>query len=193
LLRFPLMATSVVLSPGWRLRLALSGADFPVVWPPGKKTRLTFDPLRSRLILPTVPERDAAAALSIPPSAPPPSPPGHEGEGQTGTFVERVGSTTVYGRERSSTERIPHRDHLRYASQEKWTIRVDDDEPASLRVRSDAEVEMQRPGWSVSTTGHLDLSADADHFYLSIGLVARHNGEIVFSRDWDDRVRREWA
>ncbi len=51
---FPLLATSAVIPAGWRLRLALAGADFPVVWPPRERFTLTLDPARSSLSLPVV-------------------------------------------------------------------------------------------------------------------------------------------
>jgi hypothetical protein len=52
---------------------------------------------------------------------------------------------------------------------------------------------MERPGWAVGTKGSLELTADADTFYLSIELTAIHDGETVFSRTWTDEIPREWA
>jgi len=191
--RFPLMATSAVAPAGWRIRLALAGADFPVVWPPGMKTTLTFDPARSHLFLPTVPARAPGSKLSVPPAPSPPSPPGLVGSDDSSTSVERSASVVDYRRTRSSTEHQPERGNLKLTSDEAWVISVADDDPASTRVRSDAEVTMQRPGWHVATRGSLELSADADTFHLSIDLTALHDGEVVFSRVWTDQVPRDWA
>ena len=74
-IRFPLLAASAVIPQGWRLRLALAGADFPVVWPPGERFTLTVDPHRSRLMLPMVPSRFETQNLDWAESEPPPSPP----------------------------------------------------------------------------------------------------------------------
>ncbi len=191
--RFRLMATSVVLAAGWRIRLALAGADFPVVWPPGEKVTLTFDPDRSRLILPSVPPRAAESTIDIPSSPPPPTPPGYRDESGGSAQVVRVGESLTYRRDRFSFERMPARGDLSCSSDETWTIIVEDEDPASTRVRSDGEVRMERPGWSVVTRMHLDLSADAEDFHLSIGLTALHDGAIVFSKTWEDRIPREWA
>jgi hypothetical protein len=191
--RFPLMTTSTVVPAGWQIRLALSGADFPVVWPPGEKVTLTFDPARSRLLLPTVPPRGEAGRIAIPAAPSPPAPPGLEGDDDAGTTVTRSGSLLNYQRTRHSREHQPARGDLTYASDETWAISVEDDDPASTRVRSDAEVRMERPGWAVATKGSLELSSDADNFYLSIGLTALHDGEVVFSRTWTDRIARQWA
>jgi predicted acyl esterase len=191
--RFPLMATSAVVPAGWRVRLALSGADFPVVWPPGERVTLSFDPGRSRLILPTVPRRAPETHLSIPTSPSPPSPPGVEGEEHMTKSVERSASGVTYRRTRSSTESQPERAGLTMTSEETWTISVEHDDPASTRVRSDAEVGMGRPGWAVTTRGSLELSADAEFFHLEIDLTALHGDAVMFSRTWTEHIPREWA
>jgi hypothetical protein len=193
IVRFPLLATSAVLPAGWSIRLALAGADFPVVWPPGERVTLVFDAEQSRLILPSVPRRGEETALDIPSSPPAPSPPDVRSEDGGEAEVIREGGSLTYRRHRFSFEDQPARANLTYSSEETWSITVDDEDPATTAVRSDGEVRMERPGWSVATRGHLALSADAESFYLSIGLTALHNDEIVFSRTWEDRVPREWA
>ena len=191
--RFPLMATSVVLGAGWRLRLALAGADFPVVWPPGQKVTLSFEPSRSRLLLPTVPERGSSSTISIPMSPPPPTPPGLEDEDRDHTRVIREGSEVTYERHRYSKEVQPERANLTYASDETWTISVAEDDPATTKVRSDTEVTMERPGWKVTTRGSLELTGDAEDFRLSIDLTALHDDRVVFTRTWHEVIPREWA
>jgi putative CocE/NonD family hydrolase len=191
--RFPLMATSAVLPAGWRVRLALSGADFPVVWPPGERVTLSFDLARSLLILPTVSDRAPETRLSIPASPSPPSPPGVEGDEHMTRSVERSSSGVTYRRTRSSTEFQPERADLALTSEETWTISVDDDDPASTRVRSEAVVGMARPGWAVTTRGSLELSADAGFFHLEIDLTALHGDAVVFSKTWTEHIPREWA
>jgi hypothetical protein len=190
---FPLIATSAVLPTGWRIRLALAGADFPVVWPPAEAVALTFDPARSRLVLPTVPRRGAETTLAIPSAPHPPSPPGLVAEDDNGAVMTRQGSRFVFSRHRFSREQMPERDDLTYVSDESWSTEVEADDPASTRVRAKGEVRMSRPGWEVAAFGQLSLSADAGHFYLTIDLTAIHGDETVFSRTWEDRIPREWS
>lgn len=191
--RFPMRTTSAVLPAGWRLRLALSGADFPVVWPPGERFTLTFDSARSQLLLPSVPERSNDSKVTMPPPPPIPHPPGLEEEDRGDAGVERDDPTITYRRNRSAREVQPERANLTYTSDEKWTVSVDDDDPASTRVHSDAVVTMERPGWKVSTRGRLELSGDASAFHLVIALTALHDDRVVFTRTWTDTVPREWA
>jgi hypothetical protein len=192
-LRFPLLTTSAVLPAGWSLRLALSGADFPIVWPPGQRFTLTFDPGRSTLHLPAVPVRDEDLRVVVPLPPPLPQPPGLEEDDKGRARVHREGTTTSYERHRYSREFLPQRADLTYGSDETWFVSVDDDDPASTRVRSDAESTMERPGWKVTTRGSLELTGDADSFHLRIELTALHEDRVVFNRAWDDTVAREWA
>ena len=128
--RFPLMTTSVVLPAGWRLRLALSGADFPVVWPPGEAFTLSLDPSASRLRLPTVPVRgDESRFRSRSQSLSRNLPASRTRIG--GATVERDGSTTTYVRHRYAKEIQPQRAHLTYVSDERWAVSVGDADPAS--------------------------------------------------------------
>ncbi len=192
-IRFPLLTTSAVIPAGWRLRLALAGADFPVVWPPGEQFILTFDPAESRLRLPTVPARVDGSEVDFPAPPPLPDPPGFEEEDMGHGILSRDDATTIYERHRYSKEVQSERSNLTLTSDETWTVRVTDEDPATTRVRSDAELNMVRPGWKVTTRGSLELWGDSASFHLVIELSALHDDVVVFSRTWTDSVAREWA
>jgi hypothetical protein len=191
--RFPLLSTSAVVPAGWRLRLALAGADFPVVWPPGERFSIEVDPDRSRLVLPTVPPRSDEARVDVPTPPLTPEPPGYEENHRSHARLIRDGSRQVYERHRFSAEHQPERSGLSYTSDETWMIGVDDDDPSTTRVRAEGEVTMERPGWKVTTQGSLELSADAEEFHLVIDLTALHDDQVVFNRTWTDTVPRVWA
>lgn len=175
------------------MRLALAGADFPVVWPPGERFSLAIEPEGSRLLLPTVPARGEETIVDILPPPPQPDPPGLEAKHRGHSRLIRDGSAHVYERHRFSTENQPERAGLTYSSDETWIISVDDDDPATTRVRADGEVTMERPGWKVTTRGSLELSSVAGAFDLVIGLTALHDDEVVFTKTWEDRIPRVWA
>jgi hypothetical protein len=191
--RFPLMATSAALAPGWKLRLALAGADFPVVWPPPAGFTLDVDPGRSRLFLPTIPDRGDAGIIPIPASPLPPSPPGLVDEDRGHTRVLRDGATVTYERHRYSHQEQPERAGLSYTSDETWSISVSENDPTSTRARSDGEVTIQRAGWKVTTRGSLELTGDDANFRLVVVLSADHDDRLVFTKTWDETIPREWA
>jgi hypothetical protein len=192
-IRFPLLAASAIIPRGWRLRLALAGADFPVVWPPGERFTLTVDPRGSKLLLPVVPTRPESRNLDWGESEPPPSPPTFTPLEERTWSVSRDDGVTTYRREVASTEEQPERAELTYDSKQQWEVGVADDDPATTRVWSQNEIHLERPGWKVGTIGTLEMSGDDMSFHLIVELKALHNGAQIWERRWDEEVPREWA
>ena len=193
LVRFPLLASSAVIEPGWSLRLSLAGADFPVVWPPGERFTLSVDPTKSRLILPTVPARSSDRTLDWPESETPPEPNVIEEDEERDWSVTRDGGTTIYHRQIGGIEVQPDRADLTYRSSQEWTVTVDDLDPESTRVWSVNEIHFDRPGWSVATIGSLEMTANASDLHLHIELEAFNDGASIWQRTWEETVPREWA
>jgi hypothetical protein len=191
--RFPLLAASAVIPQGWRLRLALAGADFPVVWPPGETFTLSIYSDRSRLLLPVVPPRSLDMNLDWAESDPPPSPPTFTPFDERTWTIEREGGVTTYRRDIASTEEQPERSNLTYDSNQQWEVVVADEDPATTRVWSRNEIYLERPGWKVGTIGSLEMSADRENFHLIVELKAFHNDDQIFERRWDEQIPREWA
>lgn len=191
--RFPLQAASAIIPAGWRLRLALAGADFPVAWPPGQRFTLQVDPGQSQLLLPIVPVRSDAYNLTFTED--------HQAmdssvevlESESAWSVTRNGDVTTFHKEVAASEIQPERADLQYENRQRIDISVADLDPASIDARTRAEVSLHRPGWHVQTAGVVEITADAGAFYLTIELTARHNGLEIWSRQWRDVIDREWA
>jgi putative CocE/NonD family hydrolase len=187
--RIPLWATSAAIPAGWRLRLALAGADFPIVWPPGKAFRLTIDPHRSLLRLPVVPARGDDRKLDFPAAADLPSSPAETTRSASEWGVEHTEGTTVYRMERAGTEIQPT---LTYETDQWWTVSVEDDDPASTIAHTVSHAALRRPGWDVRTEGSIHIEG-GEAFVVTIELVAHLNGEEIFRRTWGESIPREWA
>jgi len=193
LVRFPLTATSAVVPVGWRLRVAIAGADFPLAWPPGQRFSLTIDPARSMLRLPLVPPRPEDRILSIPEAPAPPRPPVDRLDTSSGWTVDEEHGVTHLRKHVGLSELQPGRGDLVYDNRQRIDVSVAQDDPASVSAYSRAEVSLKRRGWEVRTTGTVDLTADATSFHLAIEATAHHNGEPVWSHTWRRDIRREWA
>lgn len=191
--RFSLLGSSAVVPKGWRLRLAIAGADFPVAFPPGRRFTLSIDPGRSSLILPLVPRRPDSLVLDIDESPPPPDPPVIAISDRFEWSVERNDGRTVYQKRLAGGEKLPERGGLEIESEMAWSVSVDDDDPNSTRVRFDGHVSYDRPGWSVGTTANLELTTDGDVFDLAIELVAKKDDQAIWQRRWQQTIPREWA
>ncbi len=191
-IRFPLMATSSVIPAGSRLRLALAGADFPVVWPPSGNFTLQIEPEASRLILPTVPQSRADHRVEIPRSAQPPLPPVvYLGDVDTWS-VEAAEGQTGYRRQVATRQFQPERNELTYASDQEWRVSVADHDPGSTTVESTSDLMLQRPGWEVKTSGSLHISG-TDSFEVVIELTATLNDTIIWQQSWAESIPRDWA
>jgi hypothetical protein len=191
--RFPLRVTSAVVSPGWRLRLALAGADFPIAWPPGVRFTLTIDPEQSRLLLPLVPRRPSDRTLAIAEPPPPPPAPVDRLETSSSWARDRSEGVARFSRQVASSELQPERDGLVYDNRQRIDVSVTDDDPASVRAHATAELTLRRPGWEVRTTGTVEMTADHAAFHVAIEVTATHDGIEVWSRSWRDDIPRKWA
>lgn len=187
--RLSLRTTSAVIPPDWRLRLSLSGADFPVVWPPRQRFALTIDPAHSTLTLPIAQPRPGERILDIPEATHIPDAPAETTRSESHWTVSRDMAVNVYRMRRGETEVQPT---LTYATDQWWTVSVDDADPATTQAHTVSLASLERPGWTVTTEGSIHIDA-GDDFEVTIELAARHNGEEVFRRAWSEKIPREWA
>jgi putative CocE/NonD family hydrolase len=190
--RFPLMATSARIPEGWSLRLALAGADFPVVWPPGKSFILEVDPLVSRLELPTVPPRPSDANLEFDSAPAPITPPVETKRTESSWEVDHSDGASFFRRVERNTQHQPDRAQLTYSSEQTWSVQVDERDPASTAVFSESVQGLSRPDWEVSTVGTVEITGD-DAYHIVIELGATYNGREVFWRRWSEDIPRVWA
>jgi uncharacterized protein len=186
---FPLIGTSAVVPAGHRLRLAVSGADFPVVWPPPGRFTLTIDPEGSLLKIPAVKRDRKANSLALAPVPPPPTPPVEFIEDDSNWSINREDGSTVFSRGVRSRQFQPTRADLTYTSDQSWAVDVEDDDPGTTTVRSTSELSLSRPGWDIDVRGTLEISGSVD-LITRIELAARHDGVEVFHRIWEESTPR---
>lgn len=188
---FPLLATSAVIPAGWRIRLALAGADFPVVWPPPEVFTITVDPSRSSLTLPLISGREGERALDIPEAqTTPPAPIVWVRDDDSWKMTHEAGRHTLR-RDRDAVADLPERNSLHYETSQWWTVAVDDEDPL-LDLVTESRVSLSRPGWDVETRGRIRISA-GPVFDTTVELVALENGAEFFSRTWHEDIPRDWV
>lgn len=182
--------------PGHRVRLAVSSAYWPWIWPQADSVGFTLDPQGSSLRLP-LRERTADAITFGPPeqSAPlgvvSPAPldePRPErlvirdvAKGEWRLEVDpRYGGTRVYP------------DGLEFTEDALETYTIEEGDPQSARTRSDWTIRLHRPelGWDVTITTRSEIRCDAADFLTSDEVVCRDGGEVVFHRTWEKKIPR---
>ena len=179
------------LPEGHRLRVAVSTAYWPFLWP--SPAPVTLHVTAGRLELPV---RDRALGDEWTFEAPEGATPWNIEVHETGGCTRRREIDLETG---ASVLVITHsdgdftdRDHgLRQAtrSEERWAIHPDDPLCASGRIRW--EKRMRRGDWSVRIETTSELTADATHFHLKAGLRAWEGEELVTERSWDERIARD--
>ena len=188
-----LHVTSWVFPRGHRIRLSLSNAMWPMIWPtphPGTAT-VRLGPAGTRLVLPVIP----AEIRPEPPFGLPGAeeqPPGvtHSGEMLPVRWTlqrDDAGTTAIWWRGITTTKfgwgRVTDEEYLRYE--------VNDDRPASASARGEARTEIHLDGRLVILTSVLDLSGDSESLHYHFRRELRESGVLIRERSWIRRYPRD--
>ena len=185
---------------GHRIRLALSNAYWPTLWPSPEPVMLTLWTGASTLVLPVRPARAEDAALrpfAEPEAAPPVRRtvlrPGHSERRIERDPLHRLTTTIVTNDEGS--HRLEAIDlEVAQSSIQRYTIA--DDDPLSARVEISWRVSRARGNWRIRTETRTVMTCSPGAFEIAATLEAFQGaGETrwrrVFSRSWDRSVPRD--
>ncbi|MFE7659376.1 CocE/NonD family hydrolase [Streptomyces celluloflavus] len=183
--------------PGHRIRLALSSAYWPWIWPHPDASGWTVDPAASTLELPVrAPGSDGPPVTFAPPEqAEPlgvvfPADPGLRPERRVVRDVA-AGEWTLEVDPRYGGTRI-YPDGLEFTEDAQETYRIRTDDPTGATTRSDWSVRLHRPalGWDVRIATHSEITADEDDFHTVNEVVCHDGDEEFFRRTWHRRIPR---
>ncbi|MEV8568612.1 CocE/NonD family hydrolase [Streptomyces sp. NPDC051322] len=195
---FELNAIGHTFPPGHRIRLAVSSAYWPWIWPqPDSAKGWTLDPAASTLELPIrAPVTEDHITFDIPEESPPlpvirPDRARHDRPQRrvVRDVAERTWRLEVdpqYG----GTRIYP--DGLEYTEDVLDTYTIHETDPLSAHTHSDWAVRLHRPetGWDVRIETHSDITCDAQDFITSNEVVCREGDTVVFQRSWAKRIPR---
>ncbi len=192
-LPLPLHACSWVFPRGHRIRLAISNAMWPMIWPtPHPATsRVRLGPTGTRLALPVVPAESRPAPVFGDFEA------GQELDGVCGwgdvlpvrwTLVrDDKGIASIAWRGTAGNVftwgKVIDEEYLRYE--------VDDDRPAEASARGEARTEVHLPDRLLIFSSFLDLDGDADSLRYRFRRELRRDGVLIRERSWERRFRRD--
>ena len=175
---------------GHRLRLALSNAYWPFVWPSPEAGRLTVE--AGSLDLPL----HEGGGTWEPPEAAHAAPWKHRviRPGRTTRHVERdliTGTRAmVVVDDLGDTENLSHGLVTGETMTERWEIGAD---PLSAKATHTWEQRLSRGDWAVRTEAWAEMTGTATHLRMRARLVAYEGETEVFRRDWDDSVERRFV
>jgi uncharacterized protein len=188
-----LHVTSWAFPRGHRIRLALSNAMWPMIWPTPHPATATvrLGPGATRLVLPVVRAADRPAPAFAEPG-PHEQPPGvrHWGEMlpvRWSVQRDEAGGTTTWWRGSTGTEfgwgRVVDEEYLRYS--------VHDERPADATAHGEARTEIHAGGRVLIALSVLDLGGDEDSLRYSYRRELRCDGILIRERSWQRRYPRD--
>ncbi|MFD3512655.1 CocE/NonD family hydrolase [Streptomyces sp. NPDC058657] len=194
---FELNGSGHTFPPGHRIRLAVSSAYWPWIWPQADASGFVLDPAGSALELPVrahsehpeitfeEPEQSAPLGVEFPAAAADRRPERlvvrDVAKGEWRLEVDpRYGGTRVYP------------DGLEFTEDALETYTTDERDPLSARTRSDWTIRLRRPemAWDVEIVTRSEITCDARDFHTFNEVTCRDGGEVVFHRVWERSIPR---
>ncbi|MGH6941515.1 CocE/NonD family hydrolase C-terminal non-catalytic domain-containing protein, partial [Hypericibacter sp.] len=180
---------------GNKLRLAISSSYWITVWPSPEPVTLSIRTGASRIGLPVRPKRAEDAALA-------PFPPSEGSTKLRKTILEegaphRTISTdvatgrTLYQRvDDTGLFRVDDIDlTIRIVRDHKSTILPDD--PTSAKTVTHWKRSYGRGKWQVSAESWITLTSDRENFKVTATLDAFEGDRRIFSKNWDETIKRD--
>jgi hypothetical protein len=167
--RIQLNDAGVVFPAGHRIRLALSTAYWPMIWPAPEVATLTI--FGGMLDLPVRPPQAADAAL--------PALPGPETAAPERPTVIRPGLVRI--------DRLG----LELGTEGKFAFDINGDDPLSATAEMQRTETIRRDAWQVRIETRMRLSCTRDAFLLRASLSAWEGADEVCHREWDRSIPRD--
>lgn len=185
---------------GHRIRVALSSAYWPWIWPqPGSETGWSVEPAASALDLPVRDASGDAGRAPITFDGPEQAEPlGVEYPEVLDQRPERVvvrdvaaGAWKLEVDPRYGGTRI-YPDGLEFTEDALETYRIEEADPLSAHTRSDWSIRLHRPalGWDVRVDVRSEITTDGSDFITGNEVVCREGEDEVFRRAWERRIPR---
>ncbi len=192
--RIALDDTAYAFVPGHRMRLALSTAYWPMVWPSPEAATVTVHTGVSTLTLPVRPPRPEDGRVPFPPAeatAPlartylkPPT----TARGVAHDFAS--GLSVFTHEEDRGVYRLDAIDlTLGYLAIERSTIAEQD--PTAARTEMVRKVSLSRGDWSTRVETLIEVTCDVTHFHVTARLEAFEGESRIFARDWRETIPRD--
>jgi uncharacterized protein len=162
-----------VFPAGHRIRLALSTAYWPMIWPSPERAMLLI--LDGTLDLPIRQPRNTDTLLSPfpdPETAPPEKP-------------------TIVRRDDMRVERID-RIGLELGTHSESRFHVEEDDPLSATAELRRKLTISRDAWRIGVETQMRLSCTRDAFLLQGSLRAWEGDNEVCHREWDRSIARDF-
>ncbi|OCW58019.1 peptidase S15 [Hoeflea olei] len=179
---------------GHRLRVAISTAYWPFIWPAAEAAILTIDDGMLALPCRTLQAGADECGFEKPVGA---ASWRHEVL-RPGAYSHRVDRdaetgvvTTAIVSDAGENRDLEHGLISGSVTRERWSIHPDD--PLSATSEITWEQTGGRGDWRWRTVAEMSMRCDRDWFYVSGTLTVINDGETFFERSWDERIERRFV
>jgi len=180
------------------LRLALSSAYWPLIWPAPEAATLTLS-LPGRLTLPVRPADAGDAAIAFePPARGRPAPVTKVADGRVArtTTLDLLSGTATYvthGEGGLFGEGVLRFDDIDTVISHdlKRELSIGATDPLSARYHLTQRYELGREGWRILIETRTSMRATATDFVLTANIQAYENGELSASRELTQTIPRD--
>ena len=176
---------------GDRIRVSISTAYWPLIWPAPNAAQLTLQ--SGAIALPQRPTTGGDEVAFLPPEA---ADPWETEELRPENHIRRQETDMVTGIQSLVIEddfgKVRDVDHgliTGSVARERWDIHPDD--PLSARGSCDWEDTLERDDIRLRTRTRCEMWSDATTFYLTAKVEAWENDALVFTRDHEDAIPRD--
>ncbi|MFI5758314.1 CocE/NonD family hydrolase [Streptomyces sp. NPDC051569] len=195
---FELNAIGHTFPPGHRIRLAVSSAYWPWIWPQADSAGFVLDPTGSFLELPVrTPERGAPPISFEPAEQSAPlgvvHPATLDGERPERLVIRDVaeGLWRLEVDPRYGGTRL-YPDGLEYTEEALESYTIQESAPLSAHTHAEWRIRLRRPepAWDARVETRSGISCDADVFVTTNEVICHDGSEVVFHRTWEKRIPR---
>jgi hypothetical protein len=186
--------TTWTFRPGHRIRLAVSNAQFPMAWPTPYRGNTTLYPGPDTWItLPVVPPGVLDQPCVLP--APEPEEQRPDAEYLASTAEDSPGSydpvtgEAAYTLGTDDTWRVQDKT---FRTVERYTWRVNDNDPANASFHAEKSDEFILPGRVLVMEGLCHLSSNETTFNLTFTRRLTENGDVVAEKTWNEIIPRKF-
>ena len=192
--RLQLDDVAVKVRRGQRMRIAVSTSYWPLIWPAPEAPTLTLNLGTSFVDLPLrkIRPNEIAPTFAAPEAATPVKLTevraasnrrdvliDQKTGAQTLSIVDDFGASTI------------DEHGLTYGAIGRETYRIHPDDPLSASQECHWTEERSRGDWSVRTETHSAMRASKTHWHVTGRLEAYEGDKLIFSRDWNKKIKRK--
>ena len=180
---------------GHRLRIAVSGNYWPLVWPAPEPVVLTLFAGASHLALPVY-RSDGETAPHLPPAETAPTEPFPQLEpnacSRVVTTDVATGAVTLATVDTIGRVRVPS-SGIEIGGRVTERVSILPDDPLSARTEATWTVHVARQDWVTRSESRTVMWSDKKTFHLEARLEAFEGDERVFAKEWREKIERDFV